>query len=68
MGVWRQNGRIWSEQMLVTLERGIKGNKWFSLIDKVYAEETLALAWAKVKSNDGAPSMDGITVERFGPK
>jgi RNA-directed DNA polymerase len=56
---------VWSEQMLVALERGVKGNKWFSLIDKVYAEGTLALAWAKVKSNDGAPGMDNITVERF---
>ena len=48
------------------LEKGVKGNKWFSLIDKVYAERTLELAWAKVKSNAGASGVDGITVELFG--
>jgi RNA-directed DNA polymerase len=26
---------VWTERMLETLERGIKGGKWFSLIDKV---------------------------------
>ena len=39
---------------------------WFSLIDKLYAERTLGLAWAKVASNAGACGVDGITVERFG--
>ena len=24
---------VWTERMLATLERGIKGGKWFSLID-----------------------------------
>lgn len=72
---------IWSERMLVgspillpplvpyaaasALERGVKGNQWFSLIDKVAREETLAMAWAKVQSNAGACGVDGITVERF---
>ena len=40
--------------MLAALERGLKGNKWFSLIDKVRAMGTLELAWEKVKSNAGA--------------
>jgi RNA-directed DNA polymerase len=56
---------VWSEGMLAALEQGVKGNKWFSLIDKVYADRTLALAWAKVKSNDGASGVDGITVGLF---
>lgn len=56
---------IWSEKMLKTLEQGIGGNKWFSLIDKVYAERTLGLAWEKVRVNAGACGVDGITVERF---
>jgi RNA-directed DNA polymerase len=51
--------------MLVALERGLRGNKWFSLIDKVSAMRTLELAWAKVKSNAGACGVDGITVARF---
>ena len=51
--------------MLEALERGVKGGKWFSLIDKVYAERTLAMGWEKVKSNAGACGVDGITVGRF---
>ena len=56
---------VWSRGMLEALERGVKGGKWFSLIDKVYADKTLALGWEKVKSNAGACGVDGITVERF---
>ena len=52
--------------MLAALERGLKGNKWFSLIDKVRAMGTLELAWEKVKSNAGACGVDGITVAHFG--
>jgi RNA-directed DNA polymerase len=61
---WAQPG-VWSERMLKALDRGLKGKKWFSLIDKVYADKTLQLAWAKVKSNAGACGVDGITVKRF---
>jgi RNA-directed DNA polymerase len=56
---------IWSQGMLEALERGVKGGKWFSLIDKVSSERTLAMGWAKVKSNAGACGVDGITIERF---
>jgi len=55
----------WSKPMLVALERGLKGNRWFSLIDKVASERTLELAWEKVKSNAGACGVDGITIGRF---
>ena len=34
---------VWSEKMLRTLARGVKGGKWFSLIDKVYSERTSSL-------------------------
>ena len=51
--------------MLMALERGVKGNVWFSLIDKIYAPRTLELAWAKVQSNAGACGVDCITVEHF---
>jgi RNA-directed DNA polymerase len=51
--------------MLVALQEGVKGNKWFSLIDKVSRLGVLELAWAKVQSNAGACGVDGITVERF---
>ena len=52
---------VWSERMLMALARGVKGNQWFSLIDKVYADRTLELAWAKVRSNAGGSGVDGIS-------
>jgi RNA-directed DNA polymerase len=51
--------------MVSALENGVKGGKWFSLIDKVYAPATLAAAFAKVRENAGAAGVDGQSVERF---
>ena len=42
---------IWTDAMLEALERGVKGGKWFSLIDKVYRKATLEAAWLKVRAN-----------------
>jgi RNA-directed DNA polymerase len=56
---------VWSEKMLVALEEGVKGNKWFSLQDKVSRMDVLELAWEKVQSNAGACGVDGITVGAF---
>lgn len=56
---------VWSEPMLAALVRGLKGKKWFSLIDKVSKEGTLQLAWEKVRRNAGACGVDGITIGRF---
>lgn len=67
--LWRDHKAergVWSEKMLKTLVRGVKGGKWFSLIDKVYAEGTLSLAWEKVRQNAGACGVDGITIAQFG--
>lgn len=52
--------------MLAALEKGVKGGKWFSLIDKVYRLETLELAWQRVSSKGGAGGVDGQSVESFG--
>jgi RNA-directed DNA polymerase len=51
--------------MLATLERGIKGGKWFSLMDKVYRMENLQSAFGKVKRNKGAAGIDGQKVEQY---
>jgi RNA-directed DNA polymerase len=56
---------VWNERMLAALENGVKGGRWFSLIDKVYRAETLRAAWQKVKANAGAAGVDGQSVERF---
>src|SRR5262249_52964733 len=58
---------VWSERMLAALENGVKGGKWFSLIDKVYRAETLRAAWHKVETNAGAAGVDGQSVERLRP-
>jgi RNA-directed DNA polymerase len=39
--------------------------KWYSLIDKVYNMENLYGAFKAVKSNKGAPGVDGETIEDF---
>jgi len=56
---------IWTERMLAALDNGVKGSKWFSLIDKVARTDTLRLAWEKVARNRGAAGVDGQSVEKF---
>jgi len=56
---------VWNERMLAALKNGVKGGKWFSLIDKVYRVETLRAAWQKVEGNAGAAGVDGQSVEGF---
>ena len=58
-------GSIWTERMISALVNGVKGGRWFSLIDKISAARTLAVAWAKVRANRGASGVDGQSVERF---
>jgi RNA-directed DNA polymerase len=59
---------IWTERMLSALGNGVKGGKWFSLMDKVFAPKTLAAAWTKVRANKGAAGVDGQSIERFAAK
>jgi RNA-directed DNA polymerase len=59
---------IWTERMLAALENGVKGGKWFSLIDKVARLRTLKIAWRKVAANKGSAGVDGQSVNRFGQK
>lgn len=56
---------VWTERMLATLENGVKGGQWFSLIDKVYAPGNLRRAFEKVRANGGAAGVDHETIEMF---
>src|SRR5512133_1286060 len=56
---------VWSERMLQSLENGVKGGRWFSLIDKVWKQENLASAWLKSLQNGGCAGVDGQTVREF---
>jgi RNA-directed DNA polymerase len=51
--------------MLAALDKGVKGGRWFSLMDKVYAPANLAAAWKSVRSNRGAAGVDRQSVEMF---
>jgi RNA-directed DNA polymerase len=51
--------------MLTALEKGVRGGRWHTLIDKVSAEINLFTAMRKVVWNKGAPGVDHVTVEEF---
>jgi len=57
---------VWTDRMLMALETGVKGSKWYSLMDKVWSPANLLSAWLGVKANDGAAGVDGQRVARFG--
>jgi RNA-directed DNA polymerase len=57
--------RIWTPRMLTALEQGVKGGKWFSLIDKIQPERTLRAAFSQVAANQGAAGVDHVTVKMF---
>jgi RNA-directed DNA polymerase len=56
---------IWTDRMVSALGNGVKGGKWFSLIDKAIRPSTLDAAWQRVARNKGAAGVDGQSVERF---
>jgi RNA-directed DNA polymerase len=56
---------VWTERMVAALEHGVKGGKWFSLMDKVDAERTLAAAWERVQRNSGSAGVDHQSVKAF---
>ena len=57
--------RAWTIRMLTALEQGVKGGKWFALIDKVYAERNLNAAFQKVATKKGAAGVDHVTTQDF---
>jgi RNA-directed DNA polymerase len=56
---------VWTERMLTALEQGVRGGRWFTLIDKVYALPTLRAAFARVKANRGAAGVDHVTIAMY---
>ena len=51
--------------MLTTLEQGVRGGRWHTLIDKVYAPLNLFAASGNVIGNQGAAGVDHQSVEDF---
>lgn len=63
--LWWAEATIWTDRMVSALVNGVKGGKWFSLMDKVVRPATLEAAWRRVARNKGAAGVDGQGVERF---
>ena len=51
--------------MLTALETGVRGSKWHSLIDKVYAWDNLYAAYQRVAANKGCSGVDHVTTDVF---
>jgi len=62
---WWAEASIWTERMVSALGNGVKGGKWFSLVDKAVRPATLEIAWRKVARNKGAAGVDGVSIDRF---
>jgi RNA-directed DNA polymerase len=56
---------VWTERMLAALETGVKGGKWFRLIDKAWAEKNLGRALEKVVENGGSAGIDRQSVREM---
>ena len=55
----------WTDSMLKALDRGVKGGKWYSLIDKLYRVKLLRSSFTKVKANNGAAGVDHVTIDHY---
>jgi RNA-directed DNA polymerase len=56
---------VWTDRMLTALERGVKGGRWYSLMDKVWSESNLMSAWLAVLENEGAAGVDRQSIAAF---
>src|SRR5215472_246878 len=59
---WWTEASIWTERMVSALGNGVKGGKWYSLMDKLVRPATLEAAWRQVAQRHG---VDGQSIERF---
>ena len=59
---------VWTNRMLTTLETGVKGGKWFSLVDKVWREDNLRAAFKHVATNNGSAGVDHVGVTEYGER
>jgi RNA-directed DNA polymerase len=62
---WWVEHSVWTERMLTRLEQSEPTTVWFGLWDKVSAVRNLQAGFWSVWRNDGAPGVDGQTVQQF---
>ena len=63
---WWVEPTVWTEHMLAALDNGVKGGKWYSLMDKVYRRSSLEAGYEKVAENKGSAGIDRQSVVQFG--
>jgi RNA-directed DNA polymerase len=51
--------------LLAALETGVKGGRWYSLMDKVARRDVLEAAFRRVQRNGGSPGVDHVRIEDF---
>ena len=56
---------VWTDRMLDTLNVGVRGGKWHTLIDKVFDERNLYASARKVLGKKGAAGVDHQSIEDF---
>ena len=56
---------IWTPRMVQALRDGVKGGRWYSVIDKVLTLRSLEAAFARVKANKGGVGVDHVTIDAF---
>lgn len=61
---WTEAG-VWTERMLAALQKGVKGGRWFSLMDKVTKMENLHSAMQQVVRNQGGAGVDGMSCKGY---
>ena len=59
------NPIVWTDRMLTALETGVRGGRWHTLIDKVFAPLNLKAASQRVVAHGGAAGVDHQSVEHF---
>lgn len=64
LGCWVEPN-AWTPRMLTAFVTGVKGGKWFSLIDKLYKPKNLAAAAHRVLAKKGAPGVDHVTAKAY---
>ena len=54
---------VWTKRMLATLEKGVTGGKWYSLIDKLYPDRHAGSGVCRGDGQPGAAGVDHVSIE-----
>jgi RNA-directed DNA polymerase len=63
---FRSKPRIWEYERKSEMEQLVLGKESLSLLDQIVSMDNLVLAYKSVRKNNGAPGIDGVTVDEYG--